>query len=312
VAASEATGRRFRARAGTLTLLFAWGSTDRRHLLETLCGEEADDGLFDFDDEPGLMETLPPVLRESRSGIAPRSLTKSMDRGEELLFVTFTLERWLDNRPDGPLKLGPEGAAAIASLVRGWSVTIVHALAAEPLTLAELERSAGAVSHETVAEQVEAMERAGQIEALPGGGEARYALTDWGREGIAPIVAAVRYERHYPEDDVLPPDVFDVEAAFQMALPLLRLPPDPRGSCRLGVRIPGEEPLLVGATAQVDEGRVVSSSPLLDNEPEAWAAGSPLDWCETVVDPATARLTLGGDTRLAGNLLEALHERLFG
>jgi hypothetical protein len=90
-----------------------------------------------------------------------------------------------------------------------------------------------------------------------------------------------------------------------MALPLIQLPPGLRGSCRLGVAIPGGEPLVAGATAQGDRGAVISSSPLLDEIPETWATGTPLDWCETVVDPTTARLEAGGDTELAVALIEA-------
>lgn len=348
MAAGEATGSGFRARAGALTLLFVAGSLDRGRLLElleaALSGElpptpdddelteyESDEEVDeyedfeedeyeedDFEDEDedeegeGALATLPPTLRHSQGMIGPYTQMRTSSKGDEFLFVAATMERWLRNCPSGPLELGLRGAHALAPLVCSWSATVTHALAPEALTLAELGRMVGILDREAVAGHVEAMERCGQVEAVTGDTETRYRLTDWGREGIAPIVAAVRYECRYPEDDVLPPDVFDVEAAFQMALPLLRLPSELRGSCRLGVRITGGEPLIAGATALVDEGRVLSYSPLLDENPETWAMGTPLDWCEAVVDPTTEKVETGGHRELAAALLTALHERLFG
>lgn len=337
--AGEATESDFRARAGALTLLFVAGSMDREDLLELL--EDAlsgglltpDGGVLpseeeiaaDLDeDEPGgdgpdeedeyddATESIGPALRQIPGMVGPYAQMRTSSKGDEFLFVAAAVERWLRKCPSGPLELGMRGALALAPLVCSWSATVTHALAAEPLTLAELDRTVQILATDTVAEHVEAMERSGQVKALSSGGETRYALTDWGREGIAPIVAAVRYERHYPEDDVAPPDVFDAEAAFQMALPLLRLPPRLRGSCRLGVQIPGDEPLMAGATVQVERGCVLSSSVLLDEDPETWATGSALDWCETVVDPTTEQVESGGDTEVTGALLAALHEALFG
>ena len=109
-----------------------------------------------------------------------------------------------------------------------------------------------------------------------------------------------------------PPDILDVEASFQLTLPLLHLPPDLHGTCRLGVQIPGGPPLIAGATAQVDRGRVVTSSTLLEQEPETWATGTPRDWLDTLIDPAAGRIEAGGDIQLAQVLLESLHEKLFG
>lgn len=347
MAAGEATGSEFAARAGALTLLFVSGSLDRDSLLELLentqsggllrlsggvlpdddeiaeyeeeqeeeyAGEDLDEDeeYEEEEEEEDPLGAAGPILRQSPDVIGPHTQMRTSSKGEEFLFVAHSIERWLRNCPNGPLELGLRGAHALAPLVCCWSATVTHALAPEPLTLDELDRAVRVLDRETVVEHLEAMERSGQVEPLRRDDETRYALTDWGREAIAPIVAAVRYERRYPEADVLPPDVFDIEAAFQMALPLLMLPPELRGSCRLGVQIPGGEPLMAGATVQVERGCVLSSSPLLDEEPETWATGSPLDWCEAVIDPASGRLKSGGDTELTGAVLAALHERLFG
>lgn len=282
--------------------------------------EELDeDEEFDEEDEDDeaegsgdLLEAPPPVLRHSQGQIGPHTRLRATSKGEEFLFVAYAMERWLRNRPEGPLELGPEAGEPLSALVCCWSATVTHALAPEPLTLDELDRAVGILERDVVEEHLEAMVRSGLAGAHEGQGETRYSLSDWGREGIAPIVAAVRYECHYPDVDVMPPDVFDAEAAFAMALPLLRLPPRLRGSCLLGVRIVGEETLMAGATVEVDRGAVLAASPLLDQNPETWVTGTALDWCETVVDPATAKLEAGGDAELTDALITALHAKLFG
>ena len=275
--------------------------------------EDAEEYYDDAEEDESPFEPLPSALLESQSLLEPPTQMQATPKGVEFVFVASVLERWLDRRPAGPLTLGPDAAPAIAPLVCCWSATITHALAPQPLTLPELHRTVAILDYETVEEHIAAMEAAGQVEPRSVGGQTYYALTDWMREGIAPIIAGARFESHYPEDDVAPPDILDVEAAFQLSLPLLKLPSDLRGSCRLGVRIPGEDPpLIAGATADVDRGRVVSSSALLEQEPAVWATGSPQDWMDTVVDPATARVKAGGNTRLAGSLLQSLHETLFG
>jgi hypothetical protein len=324
VAAGSATGSGFRARTGALTLLYVATSIDREGVLAmleaSLAGvpppipdedEVEDDAVGPYEENEFEEEDFEELDELDPLAGVPMETTL---KGEDFLFVSGSIERWLRRCPQGPLELGPAGARALAPMVLAWQATLTHALSPAPATLEELQRALAAVlDPEAVEQQLEMLVGSGQAEVLHGVGRApSYELTDWGREAISPIVAAVRYELRYPEDDVLPPDVFDVEAAFQMALPLLHLPPDLRGTCRAGVRIPGEEELVAGSTVEVANGRVAASSPLLDRVPETWATGSPLDWCETVTDPAVAALDLGGDVELAARLIEALHERLFG
>ena len=88
-----------------------------------------------------------------------------------------------------------------------------------------------------------------------------------------------------------------------------------RAACRVrdhGQRLSNiSEPLMAGATVEVERGAVASSSTLLEESPETFATGSPLDWLDTLIDPAAGRITVGGERRLAGALIESLHERLF-
>ncbi len=321
MAAREATDGEFRARAGTLTLLFMTSEESREELLGLL--ERAlQGGLLGEIDQAELEEELEdrgherpaegPMARVDVSEfIGPHASMKTTSKGELFLAVGLVLERWLRSCPDGPLRIGPEGADPLAALVCCWSATVTHALATEPVTLPELA-AAVPLDDETTEEHLDALLRNGLAEADGGGGEPRYTPTAWLREGIAPLAAAARAETLFPEEDVDPPDILDVEASFQLTLPLLQLPPDLRGTCRLGVQIPGGPPLIAGATAQVEGGYVVTSSTLLEQEPETWATGTPRDWLDTLIDPAAARVEAGGDVELAKILVESLHEKLFG
>ncbi|HEY5815835.1 MAG TPA: hypothetical protein VIS95_05785 [Solirubrobacterales bacterium] len=317
----EATGGEFRARAGTLTLLFMTSEESREDLLDLL--ERAlQGGLLGEVDEVELEEELGERAERRTEGpmarvdpgdfIGPQASMKATSKGELFLAVGLVLERWLHNCPDGPLRIGPEGADPLAALVCCWSATVIHALAAEPVTLPDLDRAVGLLDYETTEEHLDALLRNGLAQAEDGTGETRYAPTEWLREGIAPLAAAARAETLFPEEDVDPPDILDVEASFQLTLPLLQLPADLRGTCRLGVQIPGGPPLIAGATAQVDSGRVVTSSTLLEQEPATWATGTPRDWLDTLIDPTAGRIEAGGDVQLAQVLLESLHEKLFG
>ena len=131
------------------------------------------------------------------------------------------LKRWLGERPGGPPPPERLVRDALGPLLCGWSGTIVHALAPEPATLDELDRAVTPLDREELHEHIGRMARSGiaAVEAEAGSGPARYALTDWGRAAIGPIVAAVHYERRHDEELTLAPDVLDVEAGFQMALP---------------------------------------------------------------------------------------------
>jgi hypothetical protein len=166
---------------------------------------------------------------------------------------------------------------------------------------------------EAVRARVEAMAIEGLLEELPDGAEPRYAVTDWGRLAVAPLAAAARMELRYPPGGTAPIAVADVEAAFRLALPLLRLPAEAAGSCALAV---GLEPEVaaqpVGVTVHVEEGRLASLEPGIDPEAGALASASAGDWLDTLVERDVDRVQRPGNRRLARILVEELHETLFG
>jgi DNA-binding HxlR family transcriptional regulator len=294
----EAIESGFRARAGTLTLLLIAGSGTRENLLEILA--EASLGI--------------PVSDQRRQEWAEEEADLGPPTGPETPYVTFTLEQWLRNSPHGPLQLRTEQAGvALAGLVCGWASKITHTLAREPRSLRDLERAIPSLDRGYLKAQLGTMESAGQVEALSGsGGRTRYRVTDWLREGTAPLAAAARLERHQHHEDTEPPDELDIEAAFLLALPLLALPVEPSGSCRLAVQMPGDAPPVVGVMAEIEEGHVVCCGTELEDDADTWASGSPIGWMDTLVEPTVAQVESGGDQRLAHALLEGLHQRLFG
>jgi hypothetical protein len=63
---------------------------------------------------------------------------------------------------------------------------------------------------------------------------------------------------------------------------------------------------------EVEKGRIGSCTSRLAGDPEASGIGSATAWIRAVTDPDPERLTIDGDHRLAGALVEGLHEVLFG
>jgi DNA-binding HxlR family transcriptional regulator len=234
--------------------------------------------------------------------------------GREMLFIAFVAEQWLQNAPAGPLPFdSDDGERAVTALVDGWSSTVVHALAAQPLTLRELERAVEC-SRRALKRRLLMMQRSGQVEARPSEGEgAIYSVTDWLRAGMAPLAAAARLERHNPTEEMAPIAPLDVEAGLLLTLPLLELPAELSGSCKLGIELEvGEETRTAGATAQVEDGRVTACNVRLDGQADAWAIAPAGEWLDTVIEPDARRVKSGGNRRLARALLDGLHATLFG
>jgi hypothetical protein len=252
--------------------------------------------------------------------LAPGEIYRVSGGGKEMLYVAFVVEQWLLAAPHGPLVFdSKEAESAVTALAEGWSATIVHVLAREPLSFAELESAARKVAiEETGSDElrrlVATMHESGQLATLPGpDGEPIYALTDWLRAGIAPLIASARLERSNPMEGMSPIDELDVEAGFRMALELVELPEELSGSCRLGFNLDEEETKpMTGVTAEIDQGRAVACRPGLDIKADAWAAASAFDWLDTVIEPDANKVRTGGDAWLSKALVEALHRTLFG
>lgn len=312
----KASTNGFRARAGALTLMYVASSVSRRYLLQMLLegllgAERSSDADVRRAEDEGLAEVGRLVEAVGDEGDTLRVTTE----GKELLFVSSVLRDWLGHSPRGRLRLGdPAAGRALGALVFGWSTTVVHALAKGPLSLLELTRTVDTVSTEVVIERVGYLEANDLVEVRIGAdGKKRYAATKWLREGVAPLAAAARLERHFPAADIVPPDDLDIGAAFLLTMPLIELPLELTGSCRLGVEVEARgRPEVAGVTAQVADGRVLICEPELDEGADSFAIGSALDWFDTLVQPEVSGVRTGGAEALAPGLLDALHETLFG
>ncbi len=232
---------------------------------------------------------------------------------EELEFLVPLLERWLGACPSGSLSLGPDAAPALEALLGGWCTTVVHALAARPLTIAATAELVEGLSEAEAAERIGAMAAVGLLDTLPGRrSEDRYAAGEWLRTAIGPLAAAARIEARHLAHETTPIAPLDVEAAFLLTLELIALPEEISASCRLTVPIPGRPPRLAGVAVLIERGTITEVSPNLLMDSGNFATGGPLEWIDTLVDPAVASLKSGGDPEVTLGLLQGLHERLFG
>lgn len=259
------------------------------------------------------------ILRQLNEESMPWGTGREMqitDTGREILFISFVGELWLQSGPHGAIDPdGDEAEAVIQALVEGWSATLVHALSHGPMTLHELDRAIEGIGRAELQRRIEDMHGVGLLEARPGdGGDgAIYAVTDWLRAAIAPLAVAARQERRDAIEEGIPIDGFDVETAFLLTLPLLKLPTDVTGTCRLGVEVAERgQTRLVGAMARVEGGRVASCAVALEDEADAWGIAGPGEWLDTVIAPSERRVMTGGDRLLARVLLDGLHQTLFG
>jgi hypothetical protein len=313
----------FKARAGALTLIYMISDAERG-VLRTLLAEAAtgtrvqeiepppgreDKYRLDLFNDPYLLEPADPDLGPG-TPIGPDTLVQPTPAGREFVSVSTVLEGWLSARPGGPPALEEERGETVATLLAGWSANVTHALAAGPLTVAAACAAVPTLDDELVETYIARMERAGLLQAVDGG--TRYEPTEWMRLSIAPLAAAARMELRYPPGDTAPIAVADVEAAFHLALPLLRLPGRVAGSCGLLVEL--EEEVVggpVALTAHVEGGRVVAIEPGLDEDAEARAAAPAREWLDAVIDGARM-IETSGERRLARCLVDGLREELFG
>lgn len=232
---------------------------------------------------------------------------------EETAFVAEQLGRWLAECPYDPLSPGPEAEGALAALLDGWCSTVVHALAARPLSVAEVAAAEGTPDEGTAAEQIAAMESVGLLSSAPGGdGELRFEATAWLRHAIAPLAAAARLELQLPQGETAPIVPLDVEAAFLLTLPLVALPEELYGTCRLTVPVPGSPPRLAGVVVRVEDGEFAAISTDLSYDSNNFASAGPRAWIDTLIDPSVAAVDFSGDPQFTLGLLGGLHEALFG
>jgi DNA-binding HxlR family transcriptional regulator len=251
------------------------------------------------------------VLERRRQNEFPGSVRYAItSAGEALVRVAEVVQGWLRSAPEGPVLLGsPAAKSSLRALVEGWDSNIVRALAARPLSLTELNRLIPKISYPSLERRLGALRLARLVEPQPGDGRGTpYRATEWLRRSIVPAATAAGWERRYTPDTTTPIGRLDVEAAFLLAAPLLDLPSDLSGRCRLVVEIQGgSNPIFAGALIQIEDGKVLSCTSRLDGEVESWASGPPRDWLRQLEGQGEEELEMGGDASLAAAVVDALN-----
>jgi DNA-binding HxlR family transcriptional regulator len=217
------------------------------------------------------------ALERHRRKSFPSSTSYSVTpSGRALLEVSGLLQRWLWESPNGPI---PPGSAAFKNVIRalaeGWSTNLVRALSAKPFSLTELSKLIPGVGYPSIERRLGAMCRTGLLRKVKDGRTSLYTMTPWLRSAVVPLVAAACWERRFAPDQTAPVQRVDVEAAFLLAVPLVKLNPALSGSCRLVVDV-GSTP--AGVQLGIEEGEVVSCSTKLKGEVDGYASGSPAAW----------------------------------
>jgi DNA-binding HxlR family transcriptional regulator len=211
------------------------------------------------------------------------------------------------------MQLGSAQAkSAIRALVDGWGAGMVRALVARPLSLTELDGIISSLTYPALERRLAAMRLLEMVEATSAAGRSRpYTVTHWLRRSIGPLAAATRWERRHRPEQTPPITTRDVEAAFMLSLPLLRLDPSASGTCRLAVQTNrGRTDGLVGVVVEVRDGMVVSCVTDLEGAPDSWVHGSPGGWLDALLDSDESSLELGGAPGLAGDLVKGMHGAL--
>lgn len=246
-----------------------------------------------------------------RAGVLGNALTPI---GRELLVVVDAIEGWLARAPEGPVRIESEtGKAAVKALVSGWDSTMLRALAARPFSLTELDNLISAFSYPALERRLGAMRLAGCVTAVQGnGGGKPYTVTEWLRQGMAPLLAAVRCERRHMAEETAPLTRIDIETILLLIVPLAAFEPHADGVAQLAV-FGGEEAdgRSAGIGLTVCDGRLTHCTSRLEPGPESWIRGSAAEWLDALVEGRTDQLEICGDRALTLNLVDGLHRRLF-
>lgn len=265
----------------------------------------------------GNLRGIGALARQVRGGMPYTVENELTDTGHGVLEVAEAVEAWLARAPQGPIALGSEPAkGALRALVGGWGSTILRALAARPLSLTELDSVIPEISYPSLERRLSAMRAARQVEPLSGqGGSKPYAITEWTRQAVGPLASAARCECRHLAEVTEPPAGIDVEAAFLLAVPLVRLPPERSGSCLLAFDTGAEEGAeggrLTGVHVEISDGEVVSCISRLEGDPRTWALGTSEPWLDAIIDGKLDHLRVGGeDPDLVTALTRQLHASL--
>jgi len=252
------------------------------------------------------------ITRERKRNFGGNVSYELQKSGRDLLGTAGVVNAWLAESPSGLLELGTIAAkSAIKALVDGWSTSLLRALAARPLTLTQLDALISGVSYPSLERRLVAMRMARQVQ--PAWSEGRgtpYAVTDWLRSSAGPLVSAACWERTHLPKQTAPIGRIDIEAAFLLAMPLLKLDSSATGVCRLGVETVNSQRRIVGVLVGIEEGDVTYCRARLEGVAAARVTGSINAWFRALGRGTVNDLEIDGDGELARAVVDGLHARL--
>jgi DNA-binding HxlR family transcriptional regulator len=230
--------------------------------------------------------------------------------GRELLFVAEVLDAWLSASPVGPLQLESAAAKeAVRALVSGWGSTMLRALAARPLSPSELDDLIASFSQSAIERRLFAMRSAGQVAAVsPSDSSTAYAVTEWLRKGVAPLLAAIRCEQLHLSIETAPVTRIDVETLLLLTVPQVGSLGGVSGACQVAVDIAGQGP--AGVRVSIEGGSIVSCVSKLESSPPGWV-GSSATWLDAVIEGPPQSLGEDDPDGLSRLVLQGLHGLLF-
>jgi DNA-binding HxlR family transcriptional regulator len=234
--------------------------------------------------------------------------------GAELLSVADTLGAWLGRAPDGPLQPESEmGKATIKALVGGWDSTMLRALSVRPFSLTELDNLISAYSYPALERRLAAMRLVGFLgPARRNGGATPYAVTDWLRQAMGPLLAAIRCERRHMAKETAPLTRLDVETIFLLAVQLAKLPSRTSGVSQLAVEGGDDSDWRsAGVRLLVESGRIVNCASKLEPGCDSWIRGSAAAWLDALVCGDSSELEVGGDRAMTLDLVNSVQRALF-
>jgi DNA-binding HxlR family transcriptional regulator len=257
------------------------------------------------------------IARRETRGARRRVSYELTTAGRALILVLGIATGWLRRHPRRSLEpVSPVGWRAFAALVAAWELGLVRQLAGRPHSGAELSESIPGLSSDKAGRELGRLEGAGIVRPIRGPDrQARHALSDWGRLGIAVLAAGARWERVHIPERATPVSIEDATVALITTLPLTRLPAQVSGICSFAVESDRGDDLTPRAGtvwAEFRQGRIAScAAGIAPRAPIAWARGSIDSWFEAVIDGRSAAVQTGGELDLA-ICLRQLHARLYG
>jgi DNA-binding HxlR family transcriptional regulator len=244
---------------------------------------------------------------------APHALENELTAmGRELLDVAGLLDTWLRRAPEGPIPLESEKArSTVKAFIDGWGSEIMGDLAVQPLSLTELDGRIAELSYPALERRLASMRLANLIEARSSPGtRIPYGVTEWARRGVVPLAAASCCERLHMGAAAAPLTQSDIEAAFMLAAPLVRLEDGVSGSCRLQVDAARGLRRRAGVEVTIRTGKVTGCQLGSDSDPVASATGSSGSWFTAIVDDRPELLRFGGAGQLGEAVVRGLHRAL--